>query len=313
MEFRSKEDKRVIVSRAISLTLLFAVVVFVLVYVGYRIQSLAWFAAGTNVSASGMEVAVQGPTYEILVERTHEYDSLINNDPNYPKYNSVDLLKASLTADGFDTDTYTSTADSKLALELVNEEHFTEGGIDFYTLRPGSCGTLTFYLRPYDGDVMANIELNLGAFFDHYVGDDFVTTEVTDTAVLDLMRGHFLFFTGRNGADTDHYKYSGLLTDGTFTYNTADHTLCTEEGKTDCYKITLYWEWVYSYETIYENTGAGQRYPTAVADFVEASPACFFATNQNSTDLRDRIDGYNDGDQTIGDNASFIVAYIGAN
>ena len=309
MEFRNKEDKRVIVCRAVSLSLLFAVVVFVLVYVGYRLQSLAWFASGDSVEGSGMAIVAEGPDYEILIDRTAEYDD--------PKYDGVSRLKAALSSNHFDLAENSTETAARLGYELRNEVSYSENEINYKSLTPGSCGTMTFYLKPLHGDIDLTFDLSIGCYVNRYGNNDtLVTEEVTDPTVLDLLRGHILFFTERTGNTPEDYKYSGLLynENASFSYDTSTHTASTDPEKAGCYEITLYWEWVMTYDEIAANTSANgqsdKKYPSALSAYIAASPQCFFATNQGSSDPAELNDGYNDGDQTIGDHANYIVAYV---
>ena len=308
----NKNDKRDMTRRAIYLSLLFLVVIFVVVCIVRNFDSSAWFSARNNVDATGLQIVAATDGYELLIERSTEYDSLI---AGVPKYDTVDMIKTQLGAlgEGYDfTETSTAQA-SKLAYELQNEVAYSENDEDYYSLMPGSCGTLTFYLRPTDGDVTANFDLSLECYVNRYEGETLVTEKVENANVLNLLHGHILFFTDRRGNSVNEYKYNGLITDGTFSYDTSQNALCTEPGKTDCYKITLYWEWLLTYNDILNNTGNAawaERYPPQLTTFVTDSPECFFASNRGSSDIDELNDGYNDGDQTIGENANYIVAFV---
>lgn len=307
-------EKRNLVARAVTLALIFFALLFAVLYIISLSSSLGWFADMLRTSATGMSVAVASDDYTLLVERTNEFDSLLLGGA--PKYEDVPALKTKLAAAPYNFDfAETSTASaSALALELVNETVYTEDGVSYRYLMPGSCGTMTFYLRPNSaGDVVANLQLDLSCFFNEYVNDTLVLSEETDPAVINLLRGHILFFTGRTGNDQSDYKYNGLMDTGAFTYDTSEHVLCSDPGKTDCYKIELYWVWPMTYQDIADNTGAAAFdgiYPPELADFVNDSPECFFATNAGSSNIDELNDGYNDGDQTIGEHANSLVAYI---
>ena len=310
-----KAEKRSLVARAVMVALLFVALLFAVLYIISLSSSLGWFANMLRTSATGMSVAVASEDYALLVERNNEYDSLLLGGA--PKYEDIPALKTKLAAAPYNFDfTEISTGSAgALALELDNETVYTEDGVNYRYLMPGSCGTMTFYLRPdtAGADVVANLKLDLGCFFNEYVNDTLVLSEETDPVVLDLLRGHILFFTDRTGNSPADYKYGGLMETGDFTYDTTEHVLCSDPGKTDCYKIVLYWEWPMTYQDIADGTGAAafdDRYPPELADFVSNSPECFFATNAGSLDIDELNDGYNDGDQAIGEHANSLVAYI---
>ena len=203
---------------------------------------------------------------------------------------------------------------SSLAYELKSEVVYTERDVNFRYLMPGSCGTVTLYLRPRaDEDVEADIYVSVGGFANVLEEGVQVIRPVEDQAVLDLLRGHILLFTERQGNAPENYRYAGLLTDGHFQYSTTGKAKSAKPGRTDCYEITLYWEWPQTFQDIADNTGAtdyAAKYPPALADFVDENRDCFFTVNQNSADPEDLKDGYNDGDQTIGEHVNYITAVI---
>lgn len=119
-----------------------------------------------------------------------------------------------------------------------------------------------------------------------------------------------LFISGIN------YRYDGFI-DGSFDYDTSAHVKCAETGKTDCYKIVLYWEWPLTYYDIAENISTTspvetKKYPAEVGPYLSTHKEYFFATVPNSNKADVLSDAYNDGDQTIGDGANCLVLYIDA-
>lgn len=309
---QNKTDDRLLVGRVVLLALLCTVLIFAAIYVLDRNFSLGWFSSNSGARAENMQVVSSTLLYEILIDRTAEYDTVIAGNP---KYDGVADLKTELQTPAYSysvTDTSTQSAD-KLAYELQNEVSYWQDGVDYRNMMPGDCGTLTFYIRPFSASVVADLELSVGSFMYEYEGANLVVNEVVDPVVLNLLRGHILFFTERTGTGPSDYRYDGLLTDGRFAYSTAQHTPIASGPKAGCYEVTLYWEWPLTYYDIEENISAtpGQKkYPAELGDFVDDERAYFFATNQNSNDPEDLNDGYNDGDQTIGEHANFIVTFI---
>lgn len=273
-----------------------------LVLVG--VCSFAWFARNEQVNNSGLEVAVRTDACEILIERTTTYDS------GYSVITDADYVKDSLAADGYSL-TATSTASANLlAYELVNEYRYE----DKYNLMPGAYGTLSFYLRPASSSSFAvNFGLSLGGYVELYDNEgDTYLEEVSSDVVLDLLKGHIMFFTERTGATYANYRYDGLIDAGHFTFDSSAHSLCAEPGKTDCYKVTLYWEWPITYYDIIDDLSTESvtaRFPEEVGDYLDNAGYFFFGTPADATD-DELSDAYNDGDQAIGNGTDCIVVYL---
>lgn len=310
----NKNQKKEIAGRVVTLTLLFLALVFASVYIVSMLSSLGWFSSDRKVRASDMTVTLSDDNYDILVERTSEYDTMI--DANTPKYENMSDFKTKLMSPGYDYSFIkTSTSEGALAYELVNEYTYYDSATPYKHLMPGSYGTLTFYLRPKtNDDVVADIDLTLGCFKKMYdSNNNYVIQEETDQTVLDYLKGHILFFEGRTGNGSENFIYSDFINTDSFVYDTSEHQKCTDPGKTDCYKITLYWEWPLTYSDIEQNmsqTEGEMKYPPALQTYIEAYRNYFFAVNQSSSDLQELDDGYNDADQSIGVHADFIVVYM---
>ncbi|MBO4283802.1 MAG: hypothetical protein J5958_04160 [Clostridia bacterium] len=308
-----------IIRFAIPLCLSFLIVVGV-VFTAVFHPSLGWFSAGKGILTTGMQVVTSTDDCDILIERTTEYDKT-KGAPPIERYAGVGALKTYFTSDGFDATTETTTANApRLAFELVNElerEEFDEyvgGQIATRYLLPGAYGTLTFYLRPFPGvdRVVRTFTLSLMGLYAVEDNGNYTIHEVTSESTLDLLTGHILFFTERTGATHEEYKYDGFVP-GSFVYDSAEHELCEEVGKTDCYKITLYWEWPETYLDISRKMSTAEitrKYPMALDSYITANARCFFAINQASVDETERSEGYDDGDQKIGSQVDYISVLI---
>ena len=344
MNFDCVERKMKLFGKVISgkvardlITRLVLIVVSGTVLVISAVTTAAWFSSNTKVNTTGMQVVVKTDNYELIVRRTTEFDTVDNGDPVYP---GVAEFKTELGNEGYDYDTETSTMDySMLAFELENE--YTFEGKHF--LRPGAYGTLTFYLKPaVDGDLSVSFDLSIGGYANvlvwecsqHHIDrsteepascavcgesghftSKTIIEEVTNAAVLNYLKGHLLFFTGRTGADYALYQYSGLISDGTFTYNTSEHSAIVGGTFDGCYEVTLYWEWPLTYSEISTNISTidspqNKKYPSNVGGYFTSNKNYFLAKNLNSEDETELDDGYNDADQIIGESVNYIVAYI---
>lgn len=291
------------------ITVSLLVIVFIFVVFLFLERSFGWFSPNFNVDSNGMSLAVQTDTYEIYIkERTSEYDrEEVNSEHEIvPVYPYVSELKDYL--DDTYSLTFNSSLDSNmLALELESTVPFE----DKYSLMPGSYGEFTFYIASIDGEtpVNASFQISLSALNYDIAHADF--EQVSSPTLLNLLKGHFLFFETRTG-DIENYSYDNLITDGTFTYDTESHSEDIEiiNGK-EYYKVTIYWEWPLDYYDIYEKTDI--KYPNTITDYVDNNRSYFFAANHNSSIVDLLSDGYNDGDQLIGEGIDFLLLHVTAN
>ena len=301
----SKKTKRELIKRISMIVISGVLLVFVSGY------SFGWFAMGGRVNPGSMQIRISTDSYNLLVERTTEYDA------GYNYIAGTGEAKDKLAAAGYDL-TETDTADaSKIAYEMVSEYNYENKKY----LMPGAYGTVTFYLRPVEdsGDFIANFTLTFGGYVANYDEDEeeHIIEPVESENVLNMMKGHILFFTGRTGEGHANYKYTGLIENGNFSYNTDGKSKCATGDKTDCYEIILYWEWVETYHEIENQTSTTdpvvqKKYPARLKDYIDENPTYFFATTPDSNSLEAKSDAYNDGDQLIGDGADCIVLYINA-
>ena len=312
-----QRSRSTMIRRGVFLLVSFFVIAFSVI-VGLNL-SWGWFARSSDASASGLQIAAKTGSCDLLIERTTEYDRE-KGSPAVAVYDGISELKSKLAADGFGI-TETSTQDVPiLAFELINELEFSEYDteaeqmITTRFLMPGAYGKLTFYLRPREGVGNINVpfSLELGGFYGEETQSGLEIHEVASEDALTLLKGHLLFFTERTGNDPEDFVYDGLI-NGTFSYDTSLHTKCVEAGKTDCYKITLYWEWPETYYDISSNISTVQtarKYPAALQTVITEHPEYFFATNKTSNVESELNEGYDDGDQKIGNNIQYVAAYL---
>lgn len=328
-ELTSKE-KRDMLARIILIVLLGTVLIV------SAVTTSAWFANNTTVKGAGMRVAVKADSYQLLVKREdpREFEKTIGNGGEAAYPGMVDYMIPALTAAGYDHNTFISTADrSMLAFELISEiPSSTDGGVLRYSIAPGSYGTLTFYLRPLkDEDLTVDFRFDICAYSNVYDDDTGITItgvreldaeNSSDASVLDLLKGHLLFFrsrsTNNNGTQDitsdDFYTYDDLITDGSFSYSTGGNSKSSIQGYTDCYEITLYWIWPPTHSDIMIKTAV---YPDDVRTYLNDNKSYFFTnydvdiTGMSSDEISDLYnDGYNNADQKIGDTANYVVVNI---
>ena len=271
------------------------------------LSAFGWLADAGNVNAADMGVSPADEMFQILVDRSGEnvYDAV---EGGYPVYEGVSTLKEILNGKGYSTSA-SSTGEAALAFELVNEN---PNGVTLAALIPGSYGHLTFYIKPLsDSALNLSVAVSAVGYADAYDADNNAIVAVADSeAAQTLLQGHLLFFESRTENDSV-LTYDGLLNDGAMAFSTEAAEKITDNTSDfyGCYEITLYWVWPETYGGILDGINRGQ-YPEALTEYITNNRACFFATDQDSTIYVELSDGYNDGDQTIGDNIDYVAAHV---
>ena len=301
----SGKEQKMLILRFIFILLSGALLLF------FSIYSYAWFSRGSSSTSTGMRLVVSTDTYDVLVARGTTYDT------GHDYITGEGKLKSLLANAGYSLSNTSSADSASIAYELVNEYSFD----GHYYLMPGAHGTVSFYIRPKvsGSNVVARFSLNLGGYKSVITpgeNDTIVETmsAVTSESVLNMLKGHILFFTERTTVG-GQFQYDGLIDNGTFAYDTNGKTKSTDPGKTDCYKVTLYWEWPITYDSITDNISTPsvtKKYPEELSDYLSDHREYFFAVSVSGNKQEEMIDAYNDGDQTIGDGMVALVAYINA-
>ena len=287
----------------------FLLVVFSFAAVAFLNGSFSWFSFSTNSKVNEVELSIEGDKYDIFIDnRTNEFEREELNDESVMEkvYPHIDLLK-DLLDDKYNFTNNSTSESSSLALELKAAEPF-EGR---YSLMPGSYGEFHFYIKLHEGITELNVTFDFSMTALNYNASISNLEEVDSTTINDLLNGHFLFFKERSEG-SQGYEYDGLITDDVIEYDTSIHSsdIETIDGD-DYYKVTIYWEWPLDYYEIYEKTG--EKYPVEITEYVSNNKNYFFATNKDSSDVELLSDGYNDGDQLIGEGVDFLLIHIIAN
>lgn len=289
------------------------------------VTTVAWFTYSATVRGTGMQVVVAADNYKLIINRTTEYDNIIYNDRS-----NITGLKTQLGTEGLSLSAKKTSEAGAIAYELVNEDEDTTEHTRY--LRPGSYGTLTFYIQTNES-VSVTFSLSFGGYANDFdAHDNPIITEVTNESYLNYFKGHLLFFTGRTGNDYNDFVYTGFV-DGSFTYNTSQHVAltsgeidtifssCTTEERNElkaspCYPVVLYWEWPLTYSDITDKVD-DVKYPSAVGTYLSTyksydnnTKSYFLAKNLTSIYHDELNDGYNDADQLIGDHIDYVVVYI---
>ena len=285
---------------------LVSVVLSGIMFVAVGVVSFAWFASNERTNQSDMQVVLTTDAIDILIERTSEFDS------GYDGITGANGLKSVLSGADYSLNAVDTAVSSCLAYELVNEFSMRDdyGNLKYY-LQPGSYGTVTFYIRPkrnYD-NITLDFILHLGGYYNGYDQETPVVLEMEDDLVKDLLKGHILFFSSYSAG-----VYGGFIGSG-FSYDMSQHYKCQEVGKTDCYKIELFWEWPEKYYDIVDNlapSGTG-KYPAALGTYLSQHGEYFFNGLVDENDESTKSDAYDDADQAIGDAVDYFTVFFTIN
>lgn len=277
---------------------------------------LAWFSTNEYVTASGMQLIVTTDNFEVWVRNDDEY----GQDKYEEISDMITDLKSYLNDQGYEG----------LAFELENEVEDSNG---FRYLRPGAYGSLSFYIKPKVDSVnpVFNVSLEtVGLVYEEgeikpyepsaeeQEGDEGEGEEEEAVDVVkDLLKGHILFFAQRGSGTHSQYVYHELI-EGTFVYDTAG------EEKVNInddyyYEVVFYWVWPLTYEEITdtERYNYGSTQSSLYDNYISPHPEYFFKADDpeeyfedNENNLYGLSDGYNDGDQMIGDRLKVLAVYM---
>lgn len=284
-------------------------------------KTVAWFAANKDVSASGMEVR----PYE------YEFDLAVSGDQISHYASDAPIVEYLDTNYGTKNLVKTTGAYRSIICEMQDE---TPEPPDPGKISPGSYGTISFDIvidADYDSFRINFDYLALGA-------DISGNPEPIDQADVDLidllLSGHVLFFLDRAAGDNGYY-YSNQLQNNTIEYVLADHiTDKHTESDGDHYTVSVYWVWPINYAQIaytkghpylrthalFSNETASAANRNAVIADMQSNPEKYFYeyntdsvtvdfTANNFTNIYyvNLTDGYNNGDQLIGDKVYYML------
>lgn len=312
-------ENRVIRKTAVIIPLL-AVAVLVVAFAANI--TFGWLAINRDLEGRGAGLKVDGDMFELAVtvaDLPEESDSEI-----------VTFL-AEETNGGYAIANITSMATPSIIGKMVDEAPKTS---DEIKLAPGSFGYITFYIVPkLDGDHVFEVSIQFTGSNKNELNTDSAIYDYADAET--LMNGHILLFSSRSAVGlTAYYHYSGLITDA-FTYDTAEHTAeRIQVGGDYYYPVTVYWIWPSTFgqmvfdesnalargRTVFESESSAAR--SSFVSYVTAHPELFFRDRAGSysgfsalmadltTNHTQLGEGYNNGDQRIGDNIKWVVAEI---
>lgn len=291
-----KSMQRIVVSLSTTLLLIFVLVMLVI----YASTTFGWFSSNSQVGATGMGVSV---------DDTGSFDVGVGASPNVPP--------------GLDV------GDAEAFCELIKE------GLDtsIEEIAPGDFGKISFDIVT-SGAV--NNEYTIGV---SVLGLLKTTYELCDDATINnLLCGHILFFENRSLiTGSNQYHYANHIS-STFTYRTAGRQYNIDETGKYHYTVEIYWVWPRSFsqlalteddsrvrgkaifsDSYLDNDLASGR--SKMISYIAANSQYFFtwpspapqitySSGYENTNYMTLTNGYNNGDQAIGDTLEYIIVHL---
>lgn len=265
--------------------------IFILAAIVIIFACLAWFAANNRVGATGSSISARGPRFTITSVVTAGQDSHAGvYDDSTTMEKESDELSFSVT-------------------DSSNLNNYTQEG-----LYPGASGVLSFTVTPYVDDI-GDITISLSRIIQTK------NNATDDTALLNLLRGHLLFFTAKNG---DYY--SDRVTDSI----TIESGELYKGGKLTPVPIDLYWIWpeyfqnyvltgnVGYYKNLFAPTGGAEPdYNALIADMNNNPTNYYFGTvggkdsvsvgsDMPSDDMTTGAALFNNADEKLGNEVDYL-------
>ena len=294
-------------------------------------STLGWFANNRSVTGGNMTAAMAGSDYELAV--TNEQMTEYAADSSIVQY---------LTENSPYTERIAMTGGPHVGLicKMVDEVVRDDG---LEGLAPGSYGYISFEIVVPAGDARAfDISLSLlplaydvslgpvPAFSAEGLTDpaEIAAAEANETILENLVSGHILFFESRSDNGVGGYYYDDILLDDVIRYDLAAHAADKRaEADGDHYTVNIYWCWPATFSRMTLGRGdklfASPLFETAetrapmIADVKAHHEKYFYDYEESEIDFDDPdypntyyvylSEGYNRGDQFIGDHVHYLV------
>lgn len=325
--FKDKKKRKLIVSSlgmAITIATIFVAIVF---------GGFAWYSSSGKVEGNGISITSTSDTFELY----RDNDIIYSDGVGYQE-TIIDFFE---NKENYTRDNET-TMDNSFILCLMEIENGEK-------IEPGSYGKVTFYIIPKttEPNQKYNINISLVGYADNQDYDEeedditLMFNRVQDATLDKLMLGHILFFENRTKVSMSQekgpYNYSGRI-ENNYLFDTTGVSKVTKNGN-ECYEVNLYWIWAISITQIVFETGNPKLHYTPIfsdsnnaerlelIEIISAEPEYyfFFENNQDASIVYDSNgtfintyyaainNGYNNGDQYIGDNVHYLATKFTVN
>lgn len=186
--------------------------------------SIAWFAQNRESSAGSMQIAARGPNYDILVLENG------SDGRYYEDYHSLVRDQSAVV--------WQMTAGSHM--ENYGDAAGNQG------IRPGSCGVISFYVKPFVERVDLSFEFEiLGySYEEEATGDDEKMKLLrSDESPAQFLNGHILLFEERTGDSESDYIYSKPILSDADMQRVISRNTYTKKANNEPTLVNIYWVW----------------------------------------------------------------------
>lgn len=265
----------------------------------------AWFVNNTSVTGSLGSVSAKGSIFELASKGSNGGQYTASTPPEYVVEKGEDWKKDNSTIG-------TSTAGKSAIvwqLDKDNNSHLNNiEGITEQGIRPGSFGTLQFYVIPQiDGSLNLQFDLELIPV----LNSDSNLTVNTDT-LNQLMHGHMLF-SYQCDKSTNSNNTLIPLENPSFTLNFDDVKVDQE------ILVTLKWIWPNLLADVKGDNLQGVCDGASIVDLMKKIPSYFFYNDGkqvDSPDLNNKFQEYNNyfnaADQYLGERINWLIVRMTA-
>ena len=266
---KEKEFKNKFISSIINGVVLFALLVTVLIVAFNVYLTPGWFAGSDGVSATGMQVVTSTDSYDLAIKNVDggSYPAL-NNEITDGESSIFTSLMSFLSSLSFSQANKTGSSAGNIVARLNNENDI--GGES--SIRPGSYGTIEFYVIPKTSGLSIHLDISMRGIVDTVVSSTHTFSEAalienpsTDeelaynakvTKAYSFINGHILLFQNRTSG-ANGYTYTNPIGEEGLDYTCLGVPEVIEIDGDDynCYLVTIYWVWSRTFSQIALETG----------------------------------------------------------
>lgn len=255
------------------------------------VAAYAWFANNKSVTANLSAVSLNADCFELAsVGDVGIHDELLSTLPEGEQVVWTEQK------------TMTWTKGNQTIRWRVDKDSNFGNAESSKSIRPGSSGTLSFYVIPdATGELTIQCSLSL---------QPMMKSEASMDIAANLLRGHILFvyeYKYLDGEQTETQSGIAEVTDGSFTVHLPKAQANVPQ------KVTLNWFWPYLLRDAVNRTDFG----STIKEWTEDPNLCDYFYYNGGVQLtevaaKNRNRYYNNADQFIGDNVSAIVLELTA-